>query len=156
MDKLAYWIDFSDAIGIGMARFDQLEEYFGDLELACVASKEELKQARLDSRAMGAIHATRFRASLETKMERLKKYQIQALTYHEPAHPARLKKIYNSSPLIYMRGKLMPRDGCCLAVVGAHRNDMYGQQIATHGTTKLSRDMARQLGRMNCVLVKEL
>ena len=59
MDKLAYWINFSDVIDIGMARLDQLEKYFGDLELACVASKEELKQARLDSRAMGAIHAAR-------------------------------------------------------------------------------------------------
>ena len=155
MEKLAYWVSFSKVPSIGKVRLAQLEEHFDDRESVWGTSKEELKQARLDSRTVDAIRATRSRASPEAEMERLEKYQVQALTYHDPAYPARLKEIYDFPPLVYVRGKLTLQDECCPAVVGTRRANMYGKQVATYVTTGMSHSVVRQLGGMNYVLVKE-
>jgi DNA processing protein len=139
VDKLAYWVALSKVSGIGRVRFAQLERYFGDLESAWRAARDELRQAGLDSRTADAILAVRSRVSPEAEIERLERHQVRVLTYHDPSYPARLKEIYDYPPVLYVRGDLMPQDECCLAVVGTRRASMYGKQVAAEMTTELAR-----------------
>ena len=89
MSDLKYWVGFNRILGIGRARFSQLEGYFGDLERAWQASAAELKAAGLDSKSIEAIVVSRPDISPDTELERLERNGIKALTWNDPAFPAR-------------------------------------------------------------------
>ncbi len=127
--ELKYWVGFSLIHGIGRVRIGQLESYFGNLANAWKATSSELKQAGLDDSVLRAITATRPKISLDDEMEKIDRYGVKALTYHDDDYPARLKEIYDYPPLLYVRGSLLPQDEWCVAVVGTRRATVYGRQV---------------------------
>ena len=131
MDKkdIKYWVGFSLIPGIGRVRFTQLEDYFGNLEDAWKAGPANLKHTGLDSSSINAITHWRPRISLAAEIEKLDRYKVKALTYHDDDYPARLKEIYDFPPVLYLRGSLLPQDEWCLAVVGTRRATVYGRQV---------------------------
>jgi len=129
-DELKYWIGFSRIPGIGKVRIAQLRERFVNLEDAWNAPVSELKQAGLDSRSVNAIAALRPRISLDDEMEKLERYKVKVLTCEDPSYPPRLKEIYDYPPVLYVRGKLLPKDDPYLAVVGTRKPTVYGRQVA--------------------------
>ncbi len=137
---LKYWIGFSFIPGIGRIRLGQLENYFGNLEEAWQAPSTELKKARLDDSVVCAIIAWRPRLSLDIEMEKMERYGVQALTWHDEKYPSRLKEIYDYPPILYIKGKLLPEDDWCLAVVGTRRATIYGRQVTEEIVTDLARN----------------
>ena len=136
---IKYWVGFSFIPGIGRVRFNQLENYFGSLESAWKATSAELKHSGLDNGSIRAITSWRPKISLEAEMEKLDRYGVKVLTWHDPDYPARLKEIYDYPPLLYLRGSLLPEDEWCLAVVGTRRATVYGRQV----TEEIVADLAR-------------
>jgi len=126
---IKYWVGFSLIPGIGRVRFSQLENYFGSLENAWKAAPVDLKHAGLDSSSINAITSRRARISLETEMEKLDRYGVKVLTWHDGDYPSRLKEIYDYPPVLYVRGSLLPEDEWYLAVVGTRRATVYGKQV---------------------------
>ena len=136
---IKYWVGFSLVPGIGRVRLAQLENYFGSLENAWQASSADLKRAGLDSRVVRAVTAERTKLSLEAEMEKLERYGVKVLRYHDPEYPSRLKEIYDYPPILYVRGSLLPEDEWCLAVVGTRRATVYGRQVAEELVADLAR-----------------
>ena len=136
---IKYWVGFSLIPGIGRVKFAQLENYFGSLEAAWQAAPADLKQSGLDTSSIHAITSWRPKISLEAEMEKLDRYEVKALTCHDPDYPSRLKEIYDYPPLLYVRGCLLPEDEWCLAVVGTRRATVYGRQV----TEEIVADLAR-------------
>jgi len=136
---LKYYIGFSFIPGIGRVRFNQLESHFTNLENAWKAPASELKQARLDDAVVRAITTWRPKIALDDEMEKLERYGITVLTWHDDAYPARLKEIYDYPPVLYIRGELTPADEWCLAVVGTRRATAYGRQV----TEEIVSDLAK-------------
>jgi len=136
---LKYWVGFSLIPGIGRVRLTQLENYFGSLEKAWHAAPVDLKQSGLDSGSIRAIASWRPKLSLEAEVEKLERYGVKALTWHDSGYPPRLKEIYDYPPILYVRGSLLPEDEWCLAVVGTRRATVYGRQV----TEELVSDLAR-------------
>lgn len=134
-----YWVGFNIIPGIGRVRFGQLESYFGDLETAWKAGPAELKRSGLDESPIRAVKSWRPRISLEAEMEKLDRFGIKVLTWHDPKYPVRLKEIYDYPPLLYIRGSLLPEDEWCLAVVGTRRPTVYGRQVTEEIVTELAR-----------------
>ena len=135
---LKYWIGFSFIPGIGRVRLGQLENYFGSLEEAWKASSSELKKAHLDDNIVHAVTTWRPRLSLDDEIEKMKRYAVQAFTWHDEKYPSRLKEIYDYPPILYMKGELMPEDEWCLAIVGTRRATVYGQQVTEEIATDLA------------------
>ena len=130
---------FSLISGIGRVRLTQLENYFGSLENAWKATPAELKQAGLDSGSIRAVTTWQPKISLEAEMEKLDRYGVKVLTWHDEDYPSQLKEIYDYPPLIYVRGSLLPEDKWCLAVVGTRRATVYGRQV----TEEIVADLAQ-------------
>jgi DNA processing protein len=126
---IKYWIGFSFIPSIGCARFNRLETYFGNLEDAWKAGPDEFIRAGLDKNVVRAIVSWRPRVDLEAEMEKLERYGVQALTWHDALYPSRLKEIHDHPPVLYVRGSLLPEDEWCLAVVGTRRASAYGRQV---------------------------
>ena len=137
-EDIKYWVGFSLIPGIGRVRFSQLESYFGGLESAWQASPSDLRQAGLDKSARRAITSWRPKISLEAEMEKLDRYKVKVLTWHDSDYPSRLKEIYDYPPVLYIRGSLLPEDEWCLAVVGTRRATVYGRQVAEEIATDLA------------------
>lgn len=137
MSDLKYWVGLNRVPGIGRARFSQLESYFGDLERAWQASSSELRSAGLDTRSIDNIGSLRSTISLDAEMEKLERYGVKALTWNDPAFPARLKEIYDVPPLLYIRGDLVPEDEWAIAVVGTRRATIYGREVTEHLVAEL-------------------
>ena len=137
---IKYWVGFSRISGIGRVRFNQLENYFGNLEDAWKATPAELKQSGLDNGSIRAITSWRPKISLEAEMEKLERYGVKVFTCHDPGYPSRLKEIYDYPPLLYIRGSLLPEDEWCLAVVGTRKATVYGRQAAEEIAADLARN----------------
>ncbi|UCH43383.1 MAG: DNA-processing protein DprA [Dehalococcoidales bacterium] len=135
---IKYWVGFSRIPGIGRVRLAQLENYFGSLSDAWKATPGQLRQAGLDSKSIRSITSYRSKVSLDSEMEKLDRYGVSAVTFHDPAYPARLKEIYDYPPLLYIRGSLLPEDEWCLAVVGTRRATIYGKQVTEELVTDLA------------------
>ena len=88
---IKYWVGFNCIPGLGHVRFTQLENYFGGLAEAWQAAPVELRRSGLDNTSVRAITSWRPRLSLEAEMEKLDRYGVKALTWHDPDYPARLK-----------------------------------------------------------------
>ena len=136
---IKYWVGFNIIPGIGRVKLAQLENYFGKLEDAWEASSADLKHAGLDSSSIHAITSWRPKLSLEAEMEKLDRYGVKVLTWHDSDYPSRLKEIYDYPPILYVRGSLLPEDEWCLAVVGTRRATVYGRQV----TEEIVADLAR-------------
>ena len=136
---LKYWVGFSFIPGIGRVRLGQLENSFGNLEEAWKAPPSELKKAHLDDNVVQAINTWRPRLSLDAEMEKMERHDVQAFIWHDNAYPSRLKEIYDYPPILYVKGKLLPEDEWCLAVVGTRRATVYGRQV----TEEIIADLAR-------------
>lgn len=139
-NELKYWVSFSRIPGIGRVKIEQLKGYFTTLENAWKASVGELKQAGLDSRSAGSIINLRPKISPDAEIDNLARYKVEALTCDSPEYPERLREIYDYPPVLYVRGKLLPEDECCLAVVGTRRATVYGRQVAEEIAGDLSRN----------------
>ena len=140
MKDIEYWVGFSFIPGIGRVRLGQLESFFGTLENAWNAPPADLKQAGLDSNSIRSISLWRPRISLEAEMEKLDRYSVNVLTYHDTGYPSRLKEIYDYPPLLYIKGSLLPDDEWCLAIVGTRRASVYGRQVAEEIVADLARN----------------
>ena len=126
---IKYWIGFSFIPSIGRVRLNRLETHFGNLEDAWKAGPDEFIRAGLDKNVVRAIVSWRPRVDLEAEMEKLERYGVQALTWHDALYPSRLKEIHDYPPVLYIRGSLLPEDEWCLAVVGTRRASAYGRQV---------------------------
>jgi len=138
-DELKYWVAFSGIPGVGRVRIAQLKEHFGSLQDAWRAPEGKLKQAGLDSRSIDALVTIRPRISVDAEMERLKRQKVRALICEDPSYPARLKEIYDYPPVLYVKGRLLPEDEPCLAIVGTRRPTVYGRQVTEEMVTDLAR-----------------
>jgi DNA processing protein len=137
-NNLKYWVGFNIIPGIGRVKFSLLENHFGDLADAWLASQAELKRAGLDSGIVETIDERRRKIDLDAEMEKLARHDVQAIRYHDTAYPARLREIYDYPPLIYVKGQILPQDEWCIAVVGTRRATVYGRQVAEEIVTDLT------------------
>jgi DNA processing protein len=137
--EIKYWVGFSLIPRIGRVKLSQLESHFGNLEKAWRATPSELKHAGLDRGAVNAVTYWQSKISLDEEMEKLERYGVKVLTFHDKDYPSRLKEIYDYPPLLYIRGSILPQDEWCLAVVGTRRATVYGRQVAEEIVTDLAR-----------------
>jgi DNA processing protein len=134
-----FWVGFSLIPGIGRVRVTQLENHFGNLENAWNAGIADLRQSGLENAAVRSITASRPKIALDDEMEKLERFSVQALVWHDEDYPARLKEIYDFPPVLYVRGAILPGDEWSVAVVGTRRATVYGRQV----TEEIVADLAR-------------
>jgi len=135
---IKYRVGFNIIPGIGRVKFAQLERHFTSMENAWNASATELTQAGLDKKSVRAVTEWRPKISPEDEMEKLERFGVTVLSFHDTAYPSRLKEIYDYPPLLYIRGELITDDEWCLAVVGTRKATVYGKQVTEEIVTDLA------------------
>lgn len=137
-DEKIYWIGFNLVRGIGSVRFQQIQNYFGDLSIAWDASPETFKEVGLPGRALNNFLKLRKQIDLDQLYESILEKNIKVLTLLDDDYPGLLREIDQSPPVIYVKGTLTPADEFSVAIVGTRRVSDYGQQIARDASIYLA------------------
>ena len=136
---LPFWVAFSRVSAVGRVRYGLLEERFGSLEGAWIASSSELRAAACDTRTVNAIAAVRDRIDPQEEMAGLERAGAQAITWHDSSYPRLLREIHDLPPVLFVKGELLPEDTRAVTVVGTRSPTAYGREAARH----LAGDIAR-------------
>ena len=140
MEHIKYWLALNRIPHLGAVRFRRLEAYFGELANAWSASAGELRAAGIEERVACEIAAARQQTSPDAEVEQLRKAGVEALNWHDPGYPSRLKEISDPPPVLYVKGNLLPSDELAVAVVGTRNATAYGREVAS----RLAADLAQQ------------
>jgi DNA processing protein len=76
--------------------------------------------------------------SIETQFSLLNKVNGSIISYWDQEYPEHLKNIYDPPVLLFVRGKLQPRDNFSIAIVGTRHPTLYGKVNAEHFAKHLS------------------
>ena len=139
MEEIKFWVALDRVPQLGTVRFRRLEAHFGELSRAWEASPEELRAAGIEERPVREIVTTRSRVSPDAEMQRLVRAGVEAVNWHHPDYPPRLKQISDPPPVLYFKGSLLPSDERAVAIVGTRSPTSYGREVAA----RLSADLAQ-------------
>jgi DNA processing protein len=131
-ELLQYWVGFSRVPGIGPVRLRALLDHLGDVRQAWEASVATLQALGFDRRTIETFVTLRSKMDLAAELERVFQLGVTLLTWDSPNYPSLLRNIPDPPPVLYIKGKLLPRDEWGLAVVGTRRATVYGRE-ATRG-----------------------
>ncbi len=139
MSDVRFWVAFNIVQGIGPVRLRALLDYFGDLETAWTASSAELARTGLNQRALANLAKAKAQLDLDQELEKIAQGGVRVLTWDSSEYPERLRHIYASPPVIYVRGDLQPKDEWAVGVVGTRRASSYGKEATRRIVTDLAR-----------------
>lgn len=134
-----FWLAFSAFEGIGSRRFALLKDYFGSAKKAWQAKEGGLLAVGLGPKLTQRL--VKFRKAFQPRsyFVRLCEKKVKPLFLDSENYPESLKKIDNPPFVLYVKGKLKPRDELALAVVGTRRMTSYGNQVTKSLVTELVR-----------------
>ncbi|MBI3324364.1 MAG: DNA-protecting protein DprA [Candidatus Omnitrophica bacterium] len=117
---------------IGTIRVRRLLEAFGTLAALFAASEEQLQQVEgIGPVLAGRLASSRRKPELVDKELRLaQKAGCRVVTQMDAEFPAPLKQIPDPPLVLYLKGRWEDMDETAVAVVGARRASVYGQQTA--------------------------
>ena len=138
MSDVRFWVAFNIVQGIGPVRLRALLDYFGDLETAWNADSTELERGGLNGRPLANLISARTELDVDRELEKIAQAGVQVLTWDSPDYPERLRHIYASPPVIYVRGDLQSKDEWAIGVVGTRRASMYGKEATRRIVTDLA------------------
>jgi len=136
---LRFWVAFNMVPGIGPVGVQNLLDYFGDMEAAWQAEPTELARAGLGSRVLDNLSKAKAALDLDVELDKIARLEVTVLTWESADYPHRLRHIYASPPVIYVKGELRPEDEWAVAVVGTRRASRYGKEATRQIVTDLTR-----------------
>jgi DNA processing protein len=131
--------------GVGPIRVRQLLEHFGEASAILNASHQELLRVRGIGEDTAKAIAGREQARLTAELKRIEDFGCQIIIQSDPEYPELLKQIYDPPVVLYVKGKLLPKDKNSIAMVGSRMTTHYGMEIA--------RKLAYQLAYLGVAVV---
>ena len=128
MDK--YWIAFSSIEGVDGVFVQRLFNYFGDIESAFKASRNDLAQIDgLSIKKAENFLKERDKIDLEKNKDEVLRRGIKYITFDSPNYPEMLKQIEDAPTILYYKGDLSACNlSKTLAVVGSRRASYYAKE----------------------------
>lgn len=130
MSDLKFRLGFNIVKGIGPAKMNALQGYFGDFERAWHATELELNKIGVDRRTIRSFLETRKTLDLDAAMAKVDAANVTLLTWDSSTYPSYIRNIPGSPPLLYVDGDISEADRWAVAIVGTRRLTSYGRQIA--------------------------
>jgi DNA processing protein len=116
---------------VGPVRVRQLLDHFGEAPAILRASGAELLRVPgIGEETAAAIAAWEGTVDLAGECQRIRDFGCTVLTQADDDYPALLREIYDPPLVLYVKGRLTPKDKNAVAVVGSRRTTHYGQEAA--------------------------
>lgn len=128
--ELIFWNAFAAVGGFGPQSFKKLLAFFGDLETAWKAKRDELVGAGIGEKKAEKLLSAREKISPAEFFEEVLKEKIEIITINNANYPPRLKEIPSAPAVLYGRGDLEILGNKSIAVVGSRKFTTYGKRAA--------------------------
>lgn len=116
---------------VGPVRLRQLLEHFGEAPAVLRASRDQLRRVRgIGEDTAEAIAGWETSVDLGAELRRIREYGCTVVTQADECYPDPLRQIYDPPIVLYMKGRIEPRDKNAVALVGARRTSHYGLESA--------------------------
>lgn len=116
---------------VGPVRLRLLLEHFGDAPSILAASKAELLRVRgIGEETAEALARWEQTVDLEAELKRIREFGCRVVIPSDEEYPALLREIYDPPIVLYVKGRLEPRDRHAVAMVGSRRTTHYGMECA--------------------------
>lgn len=149
-DELKYWLALTqDSNLLGSRKLALLLDRFRSMEVAWHASDDELRGVSADlftPIVLKKLAAFRKTCDPDEILARLRKTDVDALTFIDPAYPFKLRHAHEPPMVIYFRGTIPPpqRLNYVCAIVGTRKATQYG--------LKCAREISQQLVQSGCII----
>ncbi|MBM3832326.1 MAG: DNA-protecting protein DprA [Verrucomicrobia bacterium] len=116
---------------VGPVRVRQLLEHFGEAPAILGASRQRLLQVRgIGEETAEAIVHWEKSIDLKGELQRINDFECHILIQGDEAYPELLRQIYDPPIVLYVKGKLTPKDKNAVALVGSRMTTHYGVEVA--------------------------
>jgi DNA processing protein len=116
---------------LGPVNLRRLLEVFGSPDRVLSASRRELTAiVGLNQDIVDSVLSWESSVDLQKELICVKEAEATILTFDDAEYPAQLQEIHDPPTVLYVRGKLEPRDRHAIGVVGSRRTSHYGLECA--------------------------
>ena len=130
---LVHWLQLSLTNGLGPVLIRRLVEMTGSAESACGVTRSELRRIEGIGEAKSrGIHESIQEAADEAReqLDHAAAAGVTVLSWEDEAYPELLKVIHDPPVVLYVMGRLEPRDLNAIGIVGSRRCSHYGREQA--------------------------
>ncbi len=132
--------------GIGPVRVRQLLATFGDAASILKARRDQLLMVHgIGEDTAETIVSWEKNVDLAAELKRVAEFGCAVVIQDDPEYPELLKQIYDPPIVLYVKGKLLPKDKNSIAMVGSRMTTHYGIEVA--------RKLAYQLAYLGVTVV---
>jgi DNA processing protein len=129
--EIEKWLKLVNADGVGPVTFKKILDKCGSVDKALGASVKELSEIEgIGFKTAEAIARTRDKFDAVGELELAEKLGVRIINFEDEEYPALLKSIYDPPPVLYINGTIKKEDNLAIAIVGARRCSLYGQEQA--------------------------
>lgn len=116
---------------VGPVRLRHLLNHFGDAPTILRTSADRLAQVTgVGPEAAQAIATWERSVDLAAELRRIEQSGVRILVGEDEEYPPLLREIYDPPIVLYVKGRLLPRDRQGVALVGSRQTTSYGTEVA--------------------------
>ncbi|MEW4564522.1 DNA-processing protein DprA [Bremerella sp. JC770] len=116
--------------GIGPAKVQALQTYFGSLSAALAATSSQLQAVSGIGPKVAKTIVSAGQLDVQCELEHCHDFGIQILTRSSDGFPELLREIADPPTLLFVKGEILPCDELAVAIVGTRHATHYGRQQA--------------------------
>jgi DNA processing protein len=116
---------------VGPILLKRLLDAFGEPQKILSASRKELLRVQgVGEVVADSISNWEQSADLQGELKRIRDANVRVLSWADAEYPENLRTIADPPIVLYVKGKLEPRDKNAIAIVGSRMATLYGQETA--------------------------
>ncbi|MDD3678657.1 MAG: DNA-processing protein DprA [Patescibacteria group bacterium] len=134
-----YWAAFASIEGIRSSHWQKIIGFFPNLKDAWQGSFSEFKKAGLKDDWVESFFLKKKNTNPDLIFDNLTKNKIDILLITDKEYPTLLKEIHNPPYVLYIKGKIYPKDEISISIVGSRKGTDYGKRA----TFEISKELAQ-------------
>jgi len=129
------WLTLTLTHGLGPTLITRLIEKAGGVQESLALTAAQIGEvvgiaAKNAGKLKRTIEETADGDAVKLEIDLIDKHGAELLSLNDPGYPALLKTIPSAPPLLWVKGRLDPRDALSLAIVGSRKCSHYGREQA--------------------------
>ncbi len=138
MSDSKYLLACYSFIPFGPQRLKLLVKYFKNPKNVWNATKSDLLDVGLSQKIVSEFIGHRQNFEVDEYLLKLKKNNVNFLTYKDSDYPENLKDLENAPLVIYYKGQIKRADANSVAIVGTRKMTSYGREVAYNFSSRLA------------------
>lgn len=140
MSDKKYWIWLSRIEGLGSVKINKLLELYKEPKNIWDLRAEEL----INVEGIGAVLANRiceekYKKGIDIYLDYMERYKIEIITIQDEKYPNKLRNIYDSPAILYVKGDSSILNNFSISIIGCRQCSEYGRRVAKEISFELAK-----------------